>query len=53
MYKCDNYYHPESEGGVIFNDPTFSINWGLPVTSMIVSKRDMQSPLFSETEIFF
>ena len=29
-YKCDNLYHPESEGGILFNDPDLNIDWKIP-----------------------
>ena len=27
VYKCDDFYHPEDEGGIIYNDPDININW--------------------------
>ena len=26
-YKCDNFYHPEADGGLMYNDPTLNIDW--------------------------
>ncbi|NAS10981.1 dTDP-4-dehydrorhamnose 3,5-epimerase [Poritiphilus flavus] len=45
-YKCDNYYAPESEGGIIYNDPTLNIDWGIPEEEQIVSPKDAQLPPF-------
>jgi dTDP-4-dehydrorhamnose 3,5-epimerase len=39
-YKCDNYYHPESEGGIIFNDGLLDIDWLLDDEEVLVSKKD-------------
>lgn len=41
-YKCDSFYNKESEFGVIFNDPDLAIDWRIPVSKMIFSKKDMQ-----------
>lgn len=46
-YKCDNYYHKESESGIIYNDPTLNIDWQIPKTQIIVSKKDQELPSFN------
>ena len=43
-YKCDNYYHPEAEGGIIFNDKTLNINWMLPINEILLSEKDKKLP---------
>ncbi len=40
QYKCDNLYHPESEGGIAWNDPEIGIDWGIPMKDMKVSAKD-------------
>lgn len=40
FYKCDNYYSPESEGGVLYNDPAVGIDWQIPQEDMILSPKD-------------
>ncbi|EGV43034.1 dTDP-4-dehydrorhamnose 3,5-epimerase [Bizionia argentinensis JUB59] len=40
-YKCDNYYNKESEGGIIYNDPSLNIDWKLPEESLLVSEKDV------------
>lgn len=45
-YKVDNYYNKESEGGIIYNDPTLNIDWGLNDIDIKVSHKDKQLPNF-------
>lgn len=46
LYKSSNVYNRESEGGIVWNDPTLNIQW--PVTNPIVSDKDQQLPTFNE-----
>ena len=48
QYKCDNYYAPQSEGNVRWNDPTIAIDWQLPEKDIILSAKDEQAPLLSQ-----
>ena len=53
QYKCDNYYHPGSEGGIAWNDPTIGMNWGVAEADIILSEKDRQNPTLAELgEIF-
>ena len=45
-YKCDNYYHKESESGIIYNDPTLNIDWILPSEQLQLSEKDLLLPKF-------
>jgi len=47
-YKCDNFYNKESEGGIMYNDPTFNIDWGIDHKDMILSEKDTQLPAFGK-----
>ncbi|WP_445386675.1 dTDP-4-dehydrorhamnose 3,5-epimerase [Robiginitalea sp. IMCC44478] len=47
-YKCDAYYHPGSEGGIIYNDPELSIDWGKSEDKLILSDKDRELPLFKD-----
>ena len=52
-YKCDNLYHPESEGGIIYNDPMLNIDWGIPADKALISEKDTKHPLFKDLEKIF
>ena len=52
-YKCDNFYHPEAEGGIIYNDPTLNIDWGIPEDKALISEKDTKHPLFKNLEKIF
>lgn len=47
-YKCDNFYDGPSEGGIIYNDATLSLDWHLSPKDFIVSEKDIQLPTFKE-----
>ena len=48
QYKCDNYYHPESEGAIAWNDPDLGIDWGIPSDKVILSVKDAKNPLLKD-----
>jgi dTDP-4-dehydrorhamnose 3,5-epimerase len=48
LYKSDNYYHKESEGGILFNDPDLAIDWEYPERELILSDKDSQWPRFKQ-----
>ena len=50
QYKCDNLYAPETEGAVIWNDPTIAVDWHLPETDIILSEKDRHHPTLAEAE---
>lgn len=50
QYKCDNYYAPESEGGISILDPDLGINWGLDTSEAILSPKDLRYPMLKEFE---
>ncbi len=53
QYKCDNYYAPQSESGIAFDDPTLNIDWRLTDSEILLSKKDRTNPLLSETPYLF
>lgn len=50
QYKCDDFYHPESEGGIAWNDPSLKIDWRLPADQLLLSERDKHHPMLSEID---
>lgn len=54
LYQCTDYYHPEDEGGIIWNDPQIGIKWPLEQgIEPIISDKDKKLPTFSERKIVF
>ena len=47
-YKCDNYYDPQSEGSIRWNDPQLNIDWKLPIQDIILSDKDKVSPFLKD-----
>jgi dTDP-4-dehydrorhamnose 3,5-epimerase len=47
LYKCDAFYHKESEGGIRYDDPALGIDWQLPAGKAIVSAKDLALPLLA------
>ena len=48
QYKCDEYYHPESDDGVAWNDPQIGIEWPLTESEIILSPKDTNRKLLCE-----
>ena len=51
-YKCDNYYSPEHDAGILWNDPDLGIDWMLSKDDISVSEKDASQPLFKDTYHF-
>jgi len=52
-YSCDEYYNPQSERGIIFNDPALGIDWKIGHNEMILSEKDKKLPVFAEADMNF
>ena len=50
FYKCDNFYNKESEGGIIYNDPTINVDWNAATNELLVSEKDKNQPLFKNAK---
>lgn len=48
QYKCTDYYHPDDETGILWNDPDLAIDW--PVQQPLISGRDQQLPRLAERD---
>ena len=46
LYRADNPYAPEAEGGIIWNDPEIGVQWN--INNPILSEKDRQNPLFKD-----
>jgi dTDP-4-dehydrorhamnose 3,5-epimerase len=46
LYKCDQFYNKDSEGGIRFDDATLNIDWGMDLKDAIVSEKDLVLPDF-------
>ena len=51
-YKCDDFYHPEDEGGIMWNDETVSIKWP-EVKEILLSEKDTKHPSLKESKVEF
>ncbi len=51
MYKCDEFYSPEHDGGIRFDDPDIGVDWG--VTDPILSEKDTNAPYLRDIELDF
>ena len=53
QYKCDNFYHKESEGAIAWNDPEINIDWTIPFDDVILSDKDKVNPSLKDAEWLF
>ncbi len=47
-YKCDEFYHPEADGGISILDDTLAIDWRIPTAQVILSDKDTRHPLLKD-----
>lgn len=54
-YKCTDFYHPEDEGGLMWNDAEINIDWKLPpdAPAPLLSEKDMRYPAFDRGKGYF
>ncbi|MBO4529903.1 MAG: dTDP-4-dehydrorhamnose 3,5-epimerase [Paludibacteraceae bacterium] len=51
-YKVDNLYAPESDAGIMYNDPEIGIQWPIKESEMLLSEKDKKHPLLKDAELF-
>ena len=50
QYKCDEFYHPEADGGISILDESLGIDWRIPADKAILSDKDLRHPRLTEFE---
>ena len=50
QYKCDEFYHPEADGGISILDESLGIDWKIPIEKAILSKKDIVNPLLKDLD---
>lgn len=50
VYKVTDYYSPDHERGILWNDPELGINWGIDPSEVVLSDRDKKHPRFSDAD---
>lgn len=53
QYKCDEFYHPEAEGAIAWNDPDIAIQWPVSANDIILSEKDKHHPLLKDFDTPF
>ena len=48
QYKCDEFYHPEADGGISILDSSLNIDWGIPSNKAVLSDKDTKHPLLKD-----
>ena len=52
-YKCTNFYDPDDEGGILWNDPSLAIDWPINADEVILSEKDKKWKTLKEDKIVF
>ena len=53
QYKCDNFYAPQSEGAIAWDDPDLEIDWRMPADKVLLSEKDRVHPRLKNAEWLF
>ncbi len=53
QYKCDNFYAPQSEGALAWDDPDLGIDWRIPADRVILSEKDRSHPRLKDMDWLF
>ena len=53
QYKCDEFYHPEADGGINIKDENLGIHWRIPVEKAILSEKDLKHACLKDAVLDF
>ena len=53
QYKCDNFYSPQSEGAIAWNDSDLNIDWRIPAEKVVLSEKDSKHPRLKDWQNVF
>lgn len=53
QYKCDNFYAPQCEGAIAWDDPDLGIDWRVPASDVILSDKDKVHPCLKDADWLF
>ena len=53
QYKCDNFYAPQSEGSLAWDDPDLGIDWRVPANEIVLSEKDNHHELLKDASWLF
>jgi len=53
VYKCTDYYAPDCDAGVRWNDPALGIDWGISEDDAVLSDKDTTAPLLADLPTYF
>ena len=53
QYKCDNFYSPQCEGAIAWNDPDLNIDWRIPAEKVVLSEKDSKHPRLKDWQNVF
>ena len=53
QYKCDNFYTPQSEGAIAWDDPSLAIDWCIPVDAVLLSEKDKHHMCLRDADWLF
>ena len=53
LYKCDEFYNKDSEGGIKYDDPSLNIDWGINLEEALVSEKDLILPFIDNCNSLF
>jgi dTDP-4-dehydrorhamnose 3,5-epimerase len=53
LYKCDEFYAPDYDGGIAYNDPSLNIDWKIPNDKVLLSEKDSKLPKLEDAKLNF